>query len=79
MSFGDILVYSNTWNDHLQHLQQVFEPLLQHQFYLKLFKCSLRASQIEYLGHIINSYGVAMDNKKIASMLEWPVPQNVNH
>ena len=71
--FYDILVYSNTWHDHLQHLRQVFELLLQNQLFLKQSKCEI-ASQVEYLDHVISVAGVSIDKKKVACMLEWPVP-----
>ena len=75
--FDDILVYSNTWNHHLQHLNQVFELLLHHQLFLKLSKCEIRATQVEYLGHVISKDSVAMDVNKISNMLDWPIPQNI--
>ena len=75
--FDDILVYSNTWNDHLQHLKKVFNLLLEDQLFLKLSKCELGANQVEYLGHIITSQGVSMDARKVSCMLEWSIPQNV--
>ena len=77
MIFDDILVYSTTWAAYLQHLQQVFDILLQHQLFLKYSKCEIDASQVEYLGHIINGQRVAMDSKKVTCMLEWPVPKNI--
>ena len=45
--------------------------------FLKLSKCDIGAIQVEYLGHIISSKGVAMDESKVSAMMEWPVPQNV--
>ena len=75
--FDDILIYSHTWTDHLQHLRQVFELLLHHQLFLKLSKCEIAASQVEYPGHIISSNKVAMDARKVASMLDWLVPRNI--
>ena len=75
--FDDILIYSTTWAAHLQHLRQVFGILLQHQLFLKYSKCEIGASQVEYLGHVINGQGVAMDSKKITCMLEWPIPKNI--
>ena len=70
-------MYYHTWNDHLQHLTQVFELLLNHQLFLKLSKCEIGASQVEYLGHIISSEEVAMDTQKISHILDWPAPTNV--
>ena len=38
--FDDILVYSPSWTEHLQHLEVVLQVLKQHQLYAKLSKCS---------------------------------------
>ena len=77
MFFDAILVYSVTWQAHLLHLQQVFKLLLHHKLFLKLFKCDIRVSQVEYLSHIINSHGVAMDSKIVSSIIDWPVPKSL--
>jgi hypothetical protein len=38
--FDDILIYSCSYEDHLAHVQQVFELLQVHQWKLKLSKCA---------------------------------------
>ena len=50
--FDDILIYSITFNDHVLHLQQAFQVLLDNQFVLKLSKCTFAQPQVEYLGHV---------------------------
>jgi hypothetical protein len=70
----DILIYSPTLEDHVQHLQQVFAILQHHQLLLKKSKCSFGQTQLEYLGHIISSQGVATDPKKIEAVAQWPTP-----
>jgi hypothetical protein len=72
--FDDILVYSKTWEDHLQHLELVFNCLLQNQFFLKDSKCSFAQESISYLGHIVSSHGVGPDPEKIQAMVDWPTP-----
>jgi hypothetical protein len=52
--FYDILVYSSSFEDHLQHLQQVFELLSADQWKVKLSKCSFAQNQVAYLDHIIS-------------------------
>ena len=64
----DILIYSPTLEAHLDHLQQVFKILNDHQLLLKRSKCSFAQQQLEYLGHIISGQGVATDPKKIEAM-----------
>lgn len=51
--FDDILIFSKELEQHLHHLEQVFQALQQGQFYLKLSKCAFGHREIEYLGHIV--------------------------
>ncbi|CAM8880125.1 unnamed protein product [Rhodiola kirilowii] len=74
--FDDILVYSASWTDHLQHLELVFSILRQHHLYLKMSKCTFGATRIEYLGHIISAEGVSTDPSKIKAVQDWPAPRN---
>jgi len=38
--FDDIVIYSPSWNTHLEHLSQVLQLLKQHSLFAKLSKCS---------------------------------------
>jgi hypothetical protein len=73
----DILVYSKSLSEHVQHLYQVFQVLREQQFFAKRSKCSFAQSTLEYLGHIISDKGVATDPEKTKVMLAWPVPTTV--
>lgn len=53
----DILVYTTTYEQHLVLLKQVLDIIQQHQFYIKLSKCSFAQQTIEYLGHCISGEG----------------------
>ena len=75
--FDDILIYSSSWSDHLQHLQTVFQILLHHQLYVKHSKCAFGVTQIEYLGHVIDKNGVAMDQEKVRCIMNWPYPKSI--
>ena len=69
--FDDILVYSDDWNSHLTHLQQVFDVLRLHKLFVK------GATKIEYLGHVICQGAVSMDAIKVHCMINWPKPSSV--
>jgi hypothetical protein len=45
--------------------------------FVKLSKCEFAQQELEYLGHIISSVGVATDPRKTEAMREWPVPTNI--
>lgn len=57
----DILIYSRTLSEHVEHLRWVFTLLRQHQLFMKASKCSFAQQELEYLGHIIGVRGVATD------------------
>jgi hypothetical protein len=75
--FDDILVYSASYADHIQHLRQVLTLLAQEQWVVKLKKCSFAKQEIRYLGHILSSAGVHTDPDKVTAVLHWPPPANV--
>ena len=52
--FDDILIYSKTWDQHLEHIQQVFTILQSSAVFLKKSKCSFGQTTVGYLGHIIS-------------------------
>ena len=70
--FDDILIYSPSWSTHLQHLNVVLTALREHQLRLKRSKCSFATTSVQYLGHVISSAGVAMDQDKVAAITSWP-------
>ena len=75
----DILVYSKNEEEHEQHLRLVLETLREHQLYAKFSKCNFWLKEVKFLGHILSAGGVAVDPKKIASILEWKTPVNIKN
>lgn len=69
----DILIYSKTYEEHVQHIKMVFDILREHQFHVRLSKCSFAQQQLKYLGHVLSPAGVATDPSKIAVIKSWPV------
>lgn len=70
--FDDILVYSRTWQEHLEHVRIIFDLLQQHRLFVKKKKCEFGREELEYLGHIISAAGVKVDQSKIKAMVDWP-------
>jgi len=75
--FDDILIYSQTWEEHLQHLATVFKILWANRLYVEKEKSNFGQKRISYLGHIIDQERVSMDLKKITAMLNWPKPNTL--
>jgi hypothetical protein len=75
--FNDILIYSSSWAEHLQHINVVLNALRVHSLHLKHSKCSFEASWVAYHGHVICVEGVAMDSDKAAAVTSWLALQSV--
>jgi hypothetical protein len=72
----NILIYSKSLSEHMEHLKLFFRVLREHQLFIRFKKCAFAQSQVEYLGHIITDKGVTTDPTKTVAMLQWPVPSN---
>ncbi|CAJ2651382.1 unnamed protein product [Trifolium pratense] len=75
--FDDILIYSRGWDNHMNKLEEVLQLLDKHKLVVNQKKCSFGKRTVEYLGHLINKEGVAVDPSKVNSVLQWPTPKNV--
>lgn len=75
--FDDILIYSSTWAEHLQHIRAVLDLLHTHSLFLKRSKCVFGEERVAYLGHVISASGVTMDSTKIDAVQAWPVPDTL--
>jgi hypothetical protein len=61
----DILIFSQTWEEHLHHIQQVLQTLQKHKLRANLEKCTFGMTQVQYLRYIIDENGVHVDPTKI--------------
>ncbi|XP_013614992.1 PREDICTED: uncharacterized protein LOC106321225 [Brassica oleracea var. oleracea] len=75
--FDDILVYSKTPQEHMEHVRIVLDILQQHKLYANKKKCQFGTESIEYLGHVVTAKRVAADEGKMQAMKESKEPRNV--
>lgn len=71
----DILVYSSTWEEHLDHLRFVLTQLQHANLTANIKKCSFAQPVVEYLGYLITSDGVRINPEKISPIMDYPVPR----
>ena len=70
----DIMMFSSTLKEHLEHLSIIFGKLRQHNLKLKLKKCSFLQLETNYLGFVIGKGGIKPYEKKIEAIKSLPVP-----
>ncbi|CAF3381404.1 unnamed protein product, partial [Rotaria sp. Silwood2] len=73
----DIIVFSKSFSDHLDHLQSVLSALQQKNLILNPPKCELAVPQINYLGHTINKNSIKPMNEKIEAILRIKEPRTL--
>ena len=73
----DVIIFSETFDDHINHLSTVFSRLDQAGLKLKPKKCFLFQTEVKYLGHVVSQKGISTDPDKIKAVRDWPTPQDV--
>lgn len=73
----DIIVYSKTFESHLENLREVFQRLREANLKLNPKKCCLFRTEVSFLGHRVSADGIATDPAKIQAIQDWPRPRNV--
>ena len=73
----DILIFSKTREEHIQHVREVLTRLRAQKLYGKLSKCSLFQREVQFLGHRIGQDGLAVSQDKVTAVRDWPAPKDV--
>ena len=74
----DIIVFSSSFSEHLEHLTQLFARLRDANLKLKASKCLFCRHETPYLGHVITRDGfVKMDPRKVEAVKNFPVPRTL--
>jgi len=76
--FDDILIYSKTKEDHLNHLRLVCQTLRENILYANPKKCEFMTTRIIFLGFVVTPEGVFANPKKVKAIVEWPVPASIH-
>ena len=74
----DVLVFSCTLEEHLQHLQQVIQHISAAGLKLKPSKRHFIRQEVEYSGHLITSHGLKTNPRLTYAIAAFPPPQNLS-
>ena len=68
----DIIIFSKTEEEHLQHLEEIFVRLCKFGLKMKCEKCSFFMKHIQYLGHLVLEKGFEQLPEKLESIRKMP-------
>ena|SRR5947207_355601 len=75
----DILIYSKTPEEHVEHVRKVLKKLLEHDLYVKLEKCQFHIQEIEFLDYILSSDDISISKERIAMILDWLISKSIHN
>ena len=67
----DILIYSQSEEEHEDHLHIVLQVLKDHQLYAKFGKCEFWLTEVKFLGHVVSTSSVSVDPEKVEAIMSW--------
>src|SRR5688572_28417097 len=75
--FDDILIYSKSIEEHLEHLRAVFDALRAARLFGNMEKCTFCTQRVSLLGYVVTPQGIEVDSSKIDAIRQWPTPTTV--
>ena len=74
----DILIYTDDDRDgYVLAVQWMLEQLRKFLLFANLKKCQFHQEEVWFLGHVVFSKGICIENKKIEAVKQWPEPQSI--
>ena len=76
----DVLIYSESWDEHLSHVRSVLQALRHHKLFVNSTKSEFGIQKTTYLGHVVEAGGrVSPDPAIVAAVVDWPEPATKKH
>lgn len=73
----DIIIYSKSLDEHIQHVRKILSLLIKNGLYVKLEKCDFHVKETIFLGFVVSVNGLSMDRNKVKAVIDWPIPKNI--
>ena len=73
----DVIVFSKSFDEHVNHLNEVFEVLHKSNLKIKPSKCKFFKCEVVYLGHTLSKDGVNTESAKTERISNWPTPKSL--
>lgn len=72
---NDILIFSKSRSEHMKHVRQVLQQLLENHLFVKGEKCEFHIQSVSFLRFIVEQGKLQADPAKIKTVVEWYQPQ----
>ncbi|WVZ53115.1 hypothetical protein U9M48_004101 [Paspalum notatum var. saurae] len=76
--FDDILIYSKSLPEHMDHLRAVFDALRAARLFGNIDKCTFCTDRVSFLGYVVTPQGIEVDEAKVQANRSWPTPTMVS-
>jgi Reverse transcriptase (RNA-dependent DNA polymerase) len=73
----DIIIYSKSEEEHLQHVETALQKLKNHALFGKLSNYHFNETEVDFLDHVMNADGINMQKSKVEAIQKWLRPKNV--
>ncbi|CAM5083060.1 unnamed protein product [Eretmochelys imbricata] len=72
----DVAIFSDSWAEHMEHLQKVFKRIREAGLTIKAKKCQIGLNRVTYLGHQVGQGTINPLQAKVDAIRKWPVPKS---
>ena len=80
MYLDDILIYTeDPGQPHVDAVRWVLEQLRRHGLFANLKKCRFHQDEIRFLGFVVSSQGISMEEERIEVIKAWPEPKSIRN
>jgi hypothetical protein len=76
--FDDILIYSKSIDEHIDHLRVVFNALRDARLFGNLEKCTFCTDRVSFLRYVVTLQGIEVDHAKVEAIHSWSIPKNLS-
>jgi hypothetical protein len=76
--FDDILVYSKSIDEHIDHVRAIFNALRDAHLFGNREKCTFWMDRVSFLGYVVTPQGIEVDHAKVEAIHGGPIPKNLS-
>jgi hypothetical protein len=76
--YDDILIYSKSIDEHIDHLHAVFNALRDAHLFGNFEKCTFCTDRVSFLGYVVTPQGIEVDHAKVEAIHSWPIQKNLS-